>query len=61
MTSVKFLESDKKMSMRELAKVAWNLCREAQNFAGDGAGDIEILNCTTGGLVKVAEEGKGEV
>lgn len=47
------LESDGSLSEAELAQVALRVCRRAQEFAGVGAAEIDILNATRGGVIRV--------
>jgi phosphomannomutase len=47
------LESDGSLSEVYLARVAVGICRKAQEFAGVGAAEIDILNVTRGGVVGV--------
>jgi phosphoglucosamine mutase len=47
------LESDGSLSESALARVAVGVCRQAQEFAGVGAADIDILNTTRGGVLPV--------
>lgn len=47
------LESDGRLSERELARIAVEICRQAQRVAGVGAAEIDILNVTRGGVLPV--------
>jgi phosphoglucosamine mutase len=47
------LESDGSLSEVDLARVAVSICRKAQEFAGVGMADIDILNATRGGVLPV--------
>jgi phosphoglucosamine mutase len=48
------LESDGELSMDDLSALAVKLCRMAQQAAGIGDSTIDILNCTSGGVVRIA-------
>jgi len=48
------LESDGRLSMEGLSSLAVKLCRMAQGQAGVEDGAIDILNCTSGGVLSVA-------
>lgn len=45
------LESDGRQSEHDLAWLAWKICRDAQNLAQVQDGEIDILNCTHGGVI----------
>ena len=45
------LESDGKQTEIDLAEAAWEVCRNAQLIAGVDHGAIDILNCTSGGVI----------
>jgi phosphoglucosamine mutase len=47
------LESDGSLTEAELARVAVGICRKAQEFAGVGAAEIDVLNTTQGGVIVV--------
>ncbi len=47
------LESDGSLGEAELARVAVGVCRRAQEFAGVGRAEIDILNTTHGGVLPV--------
>jgi phosphoglucosamine mutase len=49
------LESDGSLSEAALARVAVGICRKAQEFAGVGKAEIDILNTTQGGILLVEE------
>jgi phosphoglucosamine mutase len=46
------LESDGSLSEAALAQVAVGVCRRAQEYAGVGAAEIDILNTTRGGVLQ---------
>jgi phosphoglucosamine mutase len=45
------LEAGDQLSVVDLARIAWNTSREAQRNALLKEGTIDILNCTTGGVI----------
>jgi phosphoglucosamine mutase len=45
------LESDGEQDESRLAEIAWELCRTAQTYSGAGEAEIDILNCTHGGVI----------
>jgi hypothetical protein len=47
------LESDGRLTERELARIAVEICRKAQQIAGVGAAEIDILNVARGGVLPV--------
>ena len=47
------LESDGSLNEAALARVAVGVCRRAQEYAGVGAAEIDILNTTRGGVLQV--------
>ena len=47
------LESDGSLSEAALAQVAVGVCRRAQEYAGVGAAEVDILNTTRGGVLSV--------
>jgi phosphoglucosamine mutase len=47
------LESDGSLSEAALASIAVGVCRQAQEFAGVGMAEIDILNTTRGGVLPV--------
>jgi phosphoglucosamine mutase len=51
------LESDGRLSEVELARVAVGVSRRAQEYAGVGAAEIDILNTTRGGVLPVEGDG----
>ena len=47
------LESDHESTEEDLAKIAYELCLDAQKTSGVKDGTIDILNCTRGGLISL--------
>jgi phosphoglucosamine mutase len=45
------IESDGQQTVQDLAKIAWVVCRQAQQYSKVQDGDIDILNCTNGGVI----------
>jgi phosphomannomutase len=45
------LEADDRLTEQDLADIAWEICIKAQTAAGVSNGEMEILNCTRGGLL----------
>lgn len=45
------LESGDQHTVLDLARIAWNICRDAQQHAMIDDGMIDILNCTNGGVI----------
>jgi phosphoglucosamine mutase len=45
------LESDGQLVEADLAGIAWTICRDAQALAAVENGAIDILNCTSGGVL----------
>ena len=50
------LESDGSLSEAALARIAVGVCRQAQEYAGVGAAEIDILNTTRGGVLAVGDD-----
>ncbi|MBN1146843.1 MAG: hypothetical protein JXA78_06280 [Anaerolineales bacterium] len=48
------LESDGVMSMKELSALAVEICRQIQRTARTDDGSIDILNCTSGGVLSMS-------
>ena len=47
------LESDHESTEEDLAQIAYVLCQDAQKTGGVRDGTIDILNCTSGGLISL--------
>lgn len=45
------LEGNAHLEVYDLAKIAWNICKQTQQNANSPDGDIDILNCTHGGVI----------
>jgi phosphomannomutase len=45
------LESYGQQTEQDLARIAWEICRDAQQHAMIEDGMIDILNCTNGGVI----------
>ena len=45
------LESDGRQNEEDLAEIAWKICKDAQNLASIKNGMIDLLNCTSGGVI----------
>lgn len=45
------IEADHTYNEADLAKIAWQICRNAQKIADSEDGFIDILNCTRGGVI----------
>ena len=45
------LEADGEVSINELGRLAWDICRQIQATAGTSGRFIEVLNCSQGGLL----------
>jgi hypothetical protein len=50
------LESDGAQDEMVLAKLATKICRELQAFADVNEGEIEIQNCTRGGVIELTRD-----
>jgi phosphoglucosamine mutase len=48
------LESEGNQTEQDLASLAYELCKKVQSFAGISEGEIDILNCTRGGVITPA-------
>jgi phosphoglucosamine mutase len=47
------LESGEQMTETDLARVALEICRKVQHFAGVGDAEVDLLNATRGGVVHI--------
>jgi phosphoglucosamine mutase len=47
------IESDGQLNEKDLANIAVKLCHKVQDFAGCYGNEIDILNCTHGGILNV--------
>jgi phosphoglucosamine mutase len=45
------IESDGRQTVQDLAHTAWMVCRQAQQHSNIQDGPIDILNCTSGGVI----------
>ena len=50
------LESGDQYTVLDLARIAWQICRDAQQHAMIEEGMIDILNCTSGGVISPLAE-----
>lgn len=45
------LEGNAPLDVMDLAKIAWKICRQTQNKSNTPSGEVDILNCTQGGVI----------
>lgn len=55
------LEGDTTLTVYDLAQISQKISMEVQQFSGLPQGNIEIMNCTFGGLIEGPSNQKGEV